>query len=386
VNVLDVVIVFMAISAAVGGYRLGLVARALSWTGLALGVVVGARLLPAVVEQFPGPDPSGRLMIAIAVLLAAAFIGQAVGLVLGSRLHVAIPPPAQVADQVGGALAGILGVLAAVWVLLPAIVDVPGEVALQARESAIARFVASAAPAPPDTLQALRRLVGDNQFPKVFDALRPTPKVGPPPAATGIPGPVLQAAIASTVKVEGPACGRIQEGSGFVVAPGVVVTNAHVVAGEHSTTTVLSPNGRRVAAVVVHFDPDRDLAVLRADVREPPLPIAATGIGTQGAVLGYPGGGDLRVSPFEVRDKVDAVGRDLYDRHQTRRRVLILASDLAPGDSGGALVDHDGAVVGVAFAIAPDRPGTAYALDSSELTAALSAPRSSDTDTGDCLR
>jgi S1-C subfamily serine protease len=87
-----------------------------------------------------------------------------------------------------------------------------------------------------------------------------------------------------------------------------------------------------------------------------------------------------------VRDKVTAVGRDLYDEHETRRQVLILAADLAPGDSGAALVDPTGTVVGVAFAIAPDRPGTSYALDTSELRAALSAPRRAGTDTGDCLR
>jgi S1-C subfamily serine protease len=191
------------------------------------------------------------------------------------------------------------------------------------------------------------------------------------------------AAVASTVKIEGPACGRIQEGSGFVVDGDVVVTNAHVVAGE-SRTFVIERSGRRVSATVVYFDSDRDLAVLRADVREAPLSIGKGGIGTRGAVLGYPGGGPLVVSPFEVRDAVTAVGRDLYDRHGTRRQVLILASNLAPGDSGAALVDPNGSVVGVAFAIAPDRPGTAYALNTTELQAALAAPRA-PASTGPCL-
>lgn len=382
-NLLDLVIVSMAVTAAVGGYRLGLIARALSWTGMALGVVLAARLLPSAIGRFEGSDPSGRLLIAVAVLLAGAFVGQALGLIIGSRLHVAIPDGGRIVDRAGGAVAGVIGVLASVWMLLPAMTDVP-EVALQARQSAIARFVERTAPPPPDTLQALRGLVGDNQFPKVFDALRPTPEVGPAPEASGISDPVLRAAEASTVKIEGPACGRIQEGSGFVAAPGIVVTNAHVVAGER-VTTVVTPAGRRVAARVVHFDPDRDLAVLRAGVTARALPIADGRVGMVGAVLGYPGGGPLDVSPFEVRDEVDAVGRDLYDDHQTRRRVLILAADLAPGDSGAALVDDRGAVVGVAFAIAPDRPDTAYALDTSELRAALAAPRRDDAPTGKCL-
>ncbi|MBA2626261.1 MAG: trypsin-like peptidase domain-containing protein, partial [Acidimicrobiia bacterium] len=162
--------------------------------------------------------------------------------------------------------------------------------------------------------------------------------------------------IASTVRVEGAACGRIQEGSGWVAGPGLVVTNAHVVAGEDETV-VISPNGN---------DADAER-------------------GTTGAVLGYPGGGPLEVSPFEVEQELSAVGRDLYDRRDTRREVLVLAADLAPGDSGGALVGPDGSVVGAAFAIAPDRRGTAYALAPSEVRAILEARGTERVDTGACL-
>ena len=382
-NLLDLLIVALGVSAAVGGYRLGLVARALSWAGMALGIVLTARFLPDVIDAVNGPDPRGRLFIAIGVLLGGAFLGQALGLLAGARLHVVIPPPARPLDRVGGAIAGVLGILVGVWLLIPTLADVPGQISREARSSAIARVIATAAPAPPDALQALRRLVGDTQFPRVFSALKPSLDTGPPPAESGLTQQTQDAAVASTVKIEGPACGRIQEGSGFVVASDLVVTNAHVVAGE-PRTAVIERSGRRVSATVVYFDSDRDLAVLQADVREAPLEIGKGSVGTHGAVLGYPGGGPLVVSPFEVRDAVTAVGRDLYDRHGTRRQVLILASNLAPGDSGAALVDPNGRVVGVAFAIAPDRPGTAYALNTTELQAALSAPHA-PTGTGPCL-
>lgn len=384
-NLFDLVICVLALSAGVGGYRLGLVARALSWAGMALGIVITARFLPDIIDAVNGPDPTGRLLIAVGILLGGAFVGQALGLLVGSKVHLAMPPGGRPLDAAGGAIAGVLGVLIGVWLLLPTMGDVPGEMARQARHSSIARFIAANAPAPPDTLQTLRRLVGDTQFPRVFSALRPAPDTGPPPAESGLTKAVLDRSVLSTVRVEGPACGRIQEGSGFVVAPGVVVTNAHVVAGE-SRTTLVERTGRQVSATVVHFDPDRDLAVLAADVRQAPLAIGGADVGKRGAVLGYPGGGPLTVSPFEVRDVVTAVGRDLYDRKQTRRQVLVLASDLAPGDSGAALVDDAGAVAGVAFAIAPDRPGTSYALATSELKAALAAPREREADTGPCLR
>ena len=384
-NLFDLFLVALAVTAGLGGFRLGLVARALSWAGMAIGIIVAARFLPDIIDAVNGPDPTGRLLIAVGILLGGAFAGQALGLLLGSKVHLAMPPGGRPLDQAGGAIAGVLGVLVGVWLMLPTMAEVPGVMSRQARNSTIARFIAETAPPPPDTLQALRRLVGETQFPRVFTALQPAPDTGPPPAESGLSQATLEAALQSTVKVEGPACGRIQEGSGFVAAPGIVVTNAHVVAGEQRTTLV-ERSGRVVGATVVHFDPDRDLAVLAADVRGPALAITGADEGDVGAVLGHPGGGPLEVSPFEVRDKVTAVGRDLYDRKQTRREVLVLASDLAPGDSGAALVGPDGTVVGVAFAIAPDRPGTSYALDTSELRAALSAPRQRAADTGPCLR
>ncbi|MBA3303084.1 MAG: trypsin-like peptidase domain-containing protein, partial [Acidimicrobiia bacterium] len=121
------------------------------------------------------------------------------------------------------------------------------------------------------------------------------------------------------------------------------------------------------------------------DIALPPLPLGGADVGTRGAVFGHPGGGALEISPFLLREEVEAVGRDLYGQRQTRRSILVLAADLAPGDSGAALVDATGAVAGVAFAIAPDRSGTAYALAVEELEAVLAAPVNAGTDTGPCL-
>ncbi|HLY81997.1 MAG TPA: trypsin-like peptidase domain-containing protein, partial [Acidimicrobiales bacterium] len=192
----------------------------------------------------------------------------------------------------------------------------------------------------------------------------------------------------STVKVEGDACSRIQDGSGFAAATDTIVTNAHVVAGEPAGhTRVLLVNGTTLRATVVVFDPDRDLAVLHVSgLRGTPLVTATGSVGTTGAVFGHPGGQDqLVAAPAAIRQEVTAIGRDLYDRHDTRRDVFILAAELHPGDSGGPLVDQNGAVVGVAFAIAPDQPGTSYALTTKELTAALAEPRPATVSTGTCL-
>ena len=388
-NLLDAIILSSAAGAAVGGWRLGFLARVVSWVGMVFGLVVAARFLPAAVRTFEGQDPSSKLLIAGVMLLGGAFVGQGLGLLAGSSLRRFVPlGPVRLVDSAVGALVGSLGVLAAVWLLLPAIADVPGTMARQARTSAVARFLDDSLPRPPDTLQVLRRVVGDTNFPKVFDALRPAPEVGPPPESTGIPTDVLQRATASTVRVTGVACGRVQQGSGFSPAPDVVVTNAHVVAGHRpGRTEVERPDGRTFAASVVVFDSARDLAVLRVPgLDQPALTVGEATEGDRVAVMGHPGGqAELRIAPAAISQQVEAVGRDLYDSRSTRRDVFILAASLRPGDSGAALVDVDGTAVGVAFAIAPDRPGTAYAVTDTELRAVLTQPRTTVVSTGPCL-
>jgi S1-C subfamily serine protease len=388
-DALDLAIIAAVALAALGGYRLGLLARAASWVGMVLGLYVGFKLLPNVIDLFNGPDPSTRLGITLFVLIAGAFIGQAVGLLVGMRIHRLVPfGPLRLADKTGGAFFGAVGVLAVVWALvLPSMSDVAGWPARQVRNSAIARALHDAAPQPPQTFKALRRLVGENGFPSVFNALRPTPDPGPPPANTVLSTATIARVTQSTVKVEGEACRRIQEGSGFTVAPETVVTNAHVVAGVKSPRVLRPSDGRRLPATVVVYDADRDLAVLKVrNLGEATLPLTDGKVGDQGAVFGHPNGQDrVQVAPAQVSQRVKAVGRDLYDTHTTRRDVYILAAVLQPGDSGGPLVNVNGAVIGVAFAIAPDSPDTAYALTTREVQSALAEQSPTAVSTGSCL-
>lgn len=384
-NLFDAAVVVVAVAAAVGGHRLGLVARLLSWAGMALGAVVAARFLPEAVGRFGGTSPSGRLTVALGVLLGGAFLGQALGLLIGSRAHLALPLAGRPVDRVAGAAVGVAGVAVVLWLVVPSIAEVPGAPARLARGSLVARELTERTPPPPDPLLSVRRLVGDDRFPQVFAALRQAPEVGPPPTSSGLLPEVVARAAASTVAVRGRACDRIQEGSGFVVGEDVVVTNAHVVAGEERTE-VFKADGERLDATVVAFDPDRDLAVLLVPgVAVAPLPIGDIEVGGTGAVLGHPGGGPLEVSPFAVRSEIEALGLDLYGDRETRRQVLVIAADLAAGDSGGPLVDADGEVVGVAFAIAPDREGTAYALTTAELRDILADADAGAADTGACI-
>jgi S1-C subfamily serine protease len=386
VTVLDLVIAAAAISAIVAGHRLGFLARAISWLGLALGLTVAALILPHVLEVFSDAGETELFFAAVGILVGGAAAGQAIGLAVGGRARVAIPPgPARAADRAAGAVAGVLGVLVAVWLLLPTMATVPGWPAEQARNSTVARSIAAAFPEAPDTFLALRQVIGDDRFPQVFAALDPAPDLGDPPVATGIPVDVSDRAAQSVLRVEARACGRIQEGSGFVADDGLVVTNAHVLAGGREVEIVRT-DGARLAGTVVGFDPDQDLAAVRVPgLDRPPLAVTPADIGDIGGVYGFPGGGQLRIAPYEVARRVRATGTDIYDEDRIEREVFFLSAALGPGDSGSALVDPAGRVVGVAFAIAPDRGGVAYALTDNELRDFMARDLSEPVDSGPCL-
>lgn len=373
-NLLDVLVIVGIVFAALGGYRVGLLARAASWAGLAVGFYVGLRMVPTALRSFDPAGASARLLVAVTVLILGTFLGQALGLLVGHRLRGVLPiGGARTADRALGCVAGALSVLIALWLFLPTLTDVPGWAAEQSRNSLVARVVSTVFPSPPDATKVVRRLVDERTFPKVFAGLGPAPNAGTPPAAVPLTPEQTAGVIASTVKVQGEACRRIQEGSGFVVSDGVIVTNAHVVAGEQHID-VIRPDGKHLTADVAVFDPARDLAVLHVDKLGMPALGRANGArGEEGAVFGHPGGDEqVRAAPARISDEVTAAGEDIYGQ-PTKRQVFILAAELKPGDSGAALVDSSGRVMGVAFAIAPDRPGTAYALTHTELDGVLRA-------------
>jgi S1-C subfamily serine protease len=377
VNALDVLLSLVIVSAVIGGWRIGLIARLASWIGGLAGIYLAVRVLPSALRELSGGEAVTRLMVVVGGIVVGGAVGGAIGELAGHRLRSVVPPgPGRTVDRLGGAALGIGGVLVSVWLLLPVLGDVPGNVAQQARNSRILAWVDDATPPPPDATRTLRALVGDTRFPQVFGDLRPAPDTGPPPASIPMAAATLQRVTASTVNVESQGCGGLHEGSGFTVAPDTIVTNAHVVAGGQRIRA-RRPDQRTFAAQIVMFDDNRDLAVLRVPgLGQQPLPIAAIRAGQQGVIVGYPGGQNTpRPAPSLVRQVAPTRGFDIYDQDRTLRQVAFLAASLRPGDSGSALFDTQGRVVGVAFAIAPDRPGTAYALADAELRAAIASPR-----------
>ena len=202
--------------------------------------------------------------------------------------------------------------------------------------------------------------------------------------------------MGSTVQISGAGCGVIQEGSGFVVAPDLVVTNAHVVAGIPAPF-VIDGAGRHPATAVL-FDPRLDIAVLRVGhLTEPPLPLYAgiVGRGTTGVVLGYPEGGPLKYGKAGVAAAFKVPGLDIYGTADVTREIYQLDAVVLPGNSGGPLVASgdkgvpDGTVVGVVFARATTNSDVGYALAmpavSADISRAEAAPSSTHVGTGQCV-
>ena len=273
------------------------------------------------------------------------------------------------------------------WLLIPALASSPGWPARAVRDSAVARAIDRIAPDPPPDAETLGHLVGDETFPEVFDTLT-SPDAGSPPQH-GVPADVANRVMDSVVKVEGTACDRVQEGSGFVVAPGVIVTNAHVVAGEQSTH-ILTRDEDQFDTEVVAFDSNRDLAVLQVTgLDAPPLTRGEGHVDDVGSLFGHPGGGPLRESSMRIAEQIVARGTNIEHTAATRREVFVLAAVTEPGDSGAPVVDQSGRVLGVLFAFDLSRPTTAYALTNTELNAVLdpllSTTHHTSVTTGPCL-
>jgi S1-C subfamily serine protease len=387
-SLLDVVVLVAALGAAFGGWRLGFIARVFAWAGVALALVIAVRFLPRIVTAFGGSTADDRVTVALLFLVLVATIGQAVGLAIGLLVHRVVPmrDPLPLWDRLAGAAVGALGVLILVWMVIPSLATAKGWPARMARDSLVVEAIQRWGPEQPAQFSAWGRSISDAPYPSALGRLDDPPNPGRPPA-TKLAPVVDSRARASVVKVSGHACRQIQEGSGWVASPDLVVTNAHVVAGEDATT-VDDSRGNTLPATVIVFDPLRDVAVLSVPgLRASPLPLAGGFKGDRGAVYGYPGGGRLTASPAKVGEEILAVGTDIYRTRSSRRHVYVLAAALAPGDSGGPFVDTRGDVIGVAFAIDPGRTATGYALTDAEVRPVLAAAqgRHDAVDTGRCL-
>jgi S1-C subfamily serine protease len=386
-NLLDVVIIVVVLGALVWGSATGVVVQVGGFLGLLLGLYLGALLAPEVVNWASSPYWRAVLVISAVAVPAAtlsvlAVLGARRFVVLVDRWHLEIP------DRILGGLVAGTGALFLVWIVAgsAAVAETAGLGPL-VQDSAIIRALDERLPPSPEVAARLERLIDPLGVPRIFAGLEPpTAQLVAPPADPEVRA-AAAATAASTVRVRSRGCGGELLGSGFVAAPGLVVTNAHVIAGVDSTV-VEDAHGSH-PAVPVRFDPGLDIAVLRTrDLAGPPLALASGEAprGSPGAVMGYPGGGDLSTGPAAVLATYSALGRDIYGESLVSRNVYALAATVRPGNSGGPFALPDGSVAGVVFGSSVSDPGVGYALVASEVRPDLEAAVSSGpVGTGACL-
>ncbi len=334
---------FVLLTALVG-FRRGLLSGALSAAGIILGAILGARVAP---EFLSGGSRSPYTpLAALAGAAVLAVFLQGVGGLIGSSLrHRLTFPPLRALDSAGGLVLGGAAGLAIVWVLGAVALQLPGQTELRrgAQRSLVLQRLNEAVP-PSELLNALARI---DPFPAIAG---PSAPVDPPdPRLTRDPS--VRLAARSVVRVLGTACGAGVVGSGWVAGRGLIVTAAHVVAGQDDTVVQAEGSKERLRAHAVAFDPRNDAAILRVPgLRRAALRLVAPRPGEAVAILGYPGNRNLTVTPGRIGRTTSVVSRDAYGRRPVLRTITALRGSVRQGNSGGPAVDAEGNVQTTVFA------------------------------------
>ena len=368
-NILDIILLVLVAAAAVHGLRLGAVIQVVSFAGFVIGLVIGVLLVLMIAPHVHGATAKA-IVAMILLFVPAGFLGG-VGRQLGMRLwRVIRERRLGPADAGAGAVLAVAGTLVICWLFASVLVDSQFTVvSTQIGNSRIIRALDRVMPPVPNSFQTVERYLSQQGFPVVLANGVPQP-TGPVtlPSQAQVNAAVSSAGP-STVRIVGYGCGgQQQEGSGFVVTPRLVVTNAHVIAGI-TNITVETPYDSDHRAFAVLFDPRFDLAVLEVEGSSLPLrPLQLDpGLvqrGTPATVLGYPENGPFNAQKAGIDQVFEATGYDIYHDQQTTRTVYGLQAVIRPGNSGGPLVASNGEVIGVVFSRLASNPDVGYALTS----------------------
>jgi S1-C subfamily serine protease len=355
VTTVDWLIVAFTILLAFYGYLQGFIVGALSLAGFALGAFIGARIGPLLLPSGSHSQYAPLFGLVGALLAGGAIASGFEGIGVRARAILRIPGLRAADGLLGAALTACVG-LGIAWIVGAVALQSSGSVQLQQdiQRSAILRELNRILPPSGPVLNALARF---DPLPSVHG---PEANVAPPTSGI-LAAPGVLGAHNSVVKVVGDACGLGIEGSGWVAAPGLVVTNAHVVAGENDTRVQVNGEQPGLPAQAIAFDTHDDIAILRVDgLSLPTLEMAAApSAGAPAAILGYPLDGPFVAEPGRIADTVPVRTQDAYGRGSIVRMITPLRGLVRPGNSGGPMVDAAGQVVATVFAAITGASGSA---------------------------
>lgn len=388
-NLLDWILILLVAAYALSGYWQGFVTGAFATAGLLLGGLFGIWLAPIALGNVA---PAVWVSLgALFIVILAATLGQGLLQYAGAKVRDQITwQPVRAVDALGGAALSAVAVLLVSWALGVAVSGSRiGQVTPMVRESTVLAKVDQVLPGgSTEVLNAFNNVVGTSFFPRYLEPFAPERIIEvAPPSPKVARDPDVARAQASVLKLHGDnGCGRGVEGTGFVYAPGRVMTNAHVLSGV-TRPEVLVGNST-LEAQVVYYNPKLDVAVLRVDgLERPALPFARNAAPSDdAAVLGYPQDGPYDVQPARIRSEQRLRSPDIYGRGSVIRDVFSLRALIRPGNSGGPMVNSRGEVTGMIFAASVTDSQTGYALTAQAVkdAAARGRANTNGVDTGDC--
>ena len=390
VNPLDLVAIGILVIAVILGVRSGALPQLIGLLGAAVAALAGLAVLPAFTGLLDGLPPPIRAIIVLSVLLGLVGLGEALGAAMGRQASQALGEGLLGAlDRVGGAIVGAGQAILILWLAGGVIASGPfPTLSTYAQKSTALRIVDGFLPPPTEIVLGLGNLLDDSGLPNVFIGLEqlPAPAIDLP--SNALARQIGERAAPSVLRVVADGCGQRASGSSFVIAPGYLVTNAHVVVGAKSV--IVQTSGQSYAAVPVLVDLELDIALLHAaDVKAPAIQFTTgePSRGDVGATVGYPGGGNETVEPATVAAAYLATGLDVTGDARVTRRIIELRASVIPGDSGGPFVLQDGTVGGVVFAESKVDPAVGYALATRPVIEAITPALSKTTaaDTGPCI-
>lgn len=338
----DMILVVVIAVLALSGFRRGLIVGVFSLIGLLAGAYIGARVVPGLIG-LGGSRYLPLVTLASAVILAG--ICQSLGVMGGRTVRTALGiGPLRALDNLGGAVLGATIGIVLCWTVGAVLLYLPGQTELRrhAQESLI--------------LSSLNEILTPKDLIDALAGIDPFAAIAGPDAGVGVPDPTIVrdpdivAARDGVVRIRGSSCGLGVEGSGWIVAPGLVVTNAHVVAGVH-TPTVDRRSGRTWESTIVAFDERNDIAILRVPgLTGTVLPRTEPESGRAVVILGFPENGPYDLEPARLGRTIVTVGRDAYGKFPVTREVVTMRASVRPGNSGGPILDADGRVRATVFA------------------------------------